>query len=124
MPTEEKLPAVPEAAKEVAVYEPPANFEVVDRGAAESVTFQHFGDRFVGIFEYMTDATDDRTGEIFPQAIFTGADGKAYSIFPSASLHRGLGRVEPGQWVAITYDRDIDTGKPSPMKSYIVERGL
>jgi len=116
------LPAVP-ATNEVAVFTPPASFEVVDRGAAETFKFEVLGTTFVGIFEYIGTLTSD-DGEMFAQAIFTGPDGKPYSIFPGANLERALKRLSGGEWVRITYDRDIDTGKPSPMKSYVVERGM
>src|SRR5271154_1605674 len=100
----------------VQVYTPPASFEVVDRGSAETVNFNTIGDSFVGIFEYLTELVDAE-GEKFPQALFTGADGKAYCIFPGAPLRRGLTRLKEGDWVRITYTQDIDTGRPSPMKS-------
>jgi hypothetical protein len=122
MADKDTLPAVHHMA-EVAVYEPPSSFEVVDRGAAEGFKFDHVGTSFVGRFEYTADVTEEKTGELFLQAIFTGADGKPYSIFPGGSLARAVHRMKEGEWYRITYDRDIDTGKPSPMKSYVVEQG-
>ena len=74
--SEKTLPA-----GEVAVYQPPASFEVVDRGSAEVIKFDNVGDVFVGRYEYTTRLTDDK-GEIYPQAIFTGADAQPYCIFP------------------------------------------
>lgn len=121
-----EIATVPEATLEV--YTPPAHFEVVDRGAATTVTFDNIGDAFVGIYEYTTlvEVTDKKTGEIekIAQAMFTGADGNPYCIFPGASLERGLRRLTGGDWVRITYERDVPTGQPSPMKSYVVERGM
>ena len=101
---------------------------MVDRGAAQTFTFNTIGDSFVGIFEYLGEVkqTNAKTGEIetFDQGMFTGADGVAYCIFPGASLSRALRRLTPGDWVRITYDKDVPTGQPSPMKSYVVERGM
>ena len=106
-----------------AVYQPPASFEVLDRGAAEVFKFNAIGDSFVGMFDELRDMTDTE-GEHFEQAIFMGADGRNYCIFPGASLVRALHKLTRGDWVRITYDQDIDTGRPTPMKSYVVERGL
>ena len=120
----DKQELVPAAGAEVVVFTSPASFEVVDRGAAESFQFKELGTSFIGRFEYTADVTDEKTGELFLQAIFTGANGKPYSIFPGGSLARAVGRMKEGEWYRITYDRDVDTGKPSPMKSYVVEQGL
>lgn len=102
------------------VFEPPTFFEVVDRGPATVVNFTHHGDSFVGIYEYTEEMVDDE-GEKFPMAVFTGADAKPYCFFPGKSLQRGLRKVNVGQWARITYIADVDTGKPSPMKAFIVE---
>ena len=118
-----KLPAIPEAGNdELVVYEPPTAFEVIDRGSATSVTFQSFGDSFVGIFEDMEEMTDEG-GEVYSMATFTGADAKPYCIFPGASLKRALRKLTKSQWCRITYTMDIDTGQPSPLKGYVVEVG-
>ena len=116
--SEKTLPA-----GEVAVYQPPASFEVVDRGSAEVIKFDNVGDVFVGRYEYTTRLTDDK-GELYPQAIFTGADAQPYCIFPGGTLRRALENIDKGQWVRITYEKNVPTGQPTPMKSYIVERGL
>lgn len=102
------------------VFEPPTFFEVVDRGPASVVNFNHHGDSFVGVYEYTEEMVDDE-GEKFPMAVFTGADAKPYCFFPGKSLQRGLRKVNVGQWARITYVADVDTGKPSPMKAFIVE---
>ncbi len=105
---------------EIVVYTPPANFEVLSRGVSEPVKFTHHGDSFVGIFEDAEKLEDD-DGKPFMACTFTGPDGKPYVIFPGAILERAMRRVEPKQWVRITYIGDVDTGKPSPLKSYVVE---
>ena len=125
--SKETLPAVAEPAQAPAIYQAPTSFEVVDRGNATVVRFEHLGDSFVGRFEYSVEMDQTRKdGEIerFTQAHFTGADGQAYCIFPGASLERALRRINGGDWVRITYDRDVEIGKPSPLKNYIVERGV
>jgi hypothetical protein len=109
----------------VEVYTPPANFQVIDRGAAETFTFNEIGDTFEGIFEYATTQTDDKTGEIYPQLMFTAVDGTARTIFPGGTLIRAATQFEKGDWLRITYDKDVPiTGQRQPMKSYVVERGL
>jgi hypothetical protein len=116
-----KLPAeIITSDGEIVIFTPPTSFEVVSRGAAEPVKFGSHGDTFVGIFEDSEDMVDD-DGKAFTAATFTGANGKPYVIFPGAILERGLRKVKPKQWVKITYVGDVDTGKPSPLKSYIVE---
>lgn len=112
----------PVAAAAPVIYEPPATFEVVDRGIPERFKFDQIGDSFVGIFEYTDEATNDE-GEKFPVAVFTGPDGKPWSISPGASLERAVKRMEPGRWYRVTYTKAIDTGKPSPLKSFVVEAG-
>lgn len=105
---------------EIVIYTPPAHFEVISRGVPETVNFKSHGDSFVGIFEDSEALVDD-DGKEFSVATFTGADGKPYCIFPGAVLRRSLRKVEPKTWVRITYIGDVDTGKPSPLKSYVVE---
>lgn len=121
--TKDNLPAeVVEQEAYPVIYEPPASFEVVDRGSATPVSFTHLGDSFVGIYEGTDDVvTED--GEHFDLANFTGADGKPYGIFLGPVLKRAMRKVEIKQWCRITYNLDIDTGKPSPLKSYVVEVG-
>ena len=115
--------------QQVAVYQPPASFEVVDRGPATPVTFEAHGDTFVGIYDYReyveTDDVDKATGEkkMIAMDVFTGADGQAYCIFPGWHLSKALNRVDAKSWVRITYTADMDTGKPSPMKVFTVEVG-
>jgi hypothetical protein len=108
---------------EVVVFEPPTAFEVIDRGPATPVAFEHFGDSFVGIFDD-ADTLQDEEGKEFTIALFTGPDGRPYCIFPGASLERPVRKLKHGQWVRITYTMDADVGKPSPMKVYTVEVGL
>lgn len=123
MSTKDNLPAPkPEDTGDLVVFQPPGNFEVVDRGPAEQVTFAHHQDSFIGIYEGSEEATTE-DGEVFEVALFTGADGKPYSIFPNWVLKRALRKVDYKQWARITYVGDMDTGKPSPMKCYIVEAG-
>lgn len=119
--TPNTLPAVNADAKDdLVVYQPPTAFEVVDRGSGEIINFPTMGDYFVGIYEGLEEVTNEE-GEQLPMATFTGANAKSYCIFPNRSLKRGLGKVEPKQWCRITFIAEIDTGKPSPMKSFVVE---
>ena len=122
--SKDSLPATVTAGNEVTVYEPPASFEVVDRGSAEVVKFDTVGESFVGRYEFTTHITDEKTGEIYPQLLFTGGDGKPYCIFPGGTLRRAAERMEEGVWYRITYEKAVDVGQPSPMKSYVVERGI
>ena len=122
MPTD-KLPAVHDLMADLpAVFEPPTAFEVADRGAAETISFEALGDTMTAIYEGLEDVTLE-DGEKIDLARFTGPDGKPYAVFPNAVLRRGLAKVDPGRWVRITLTSLVDTGKPSPLKSYTVEVG-
>lgn len=122
MTSNKQLEPFPANSTDLVVHQPPEAFEVVDLGSAETVRFDNLGDTFVGIFMGTEEITGE-DGEVFEMATFTGADGHPYCIFPGASLKRALRRLEPKQWARITYTRDIDTGRPSPLKSYVVEVG-
>lgn len=122
MPTTNLPDKVPEHADDLVVFTPPTAFEVVDRGSAEPIKFEHLGDTFIGIFEGTEDVTTEE-GDIITMATFTGADGKPYCCFPNAVMRRGLRKVEVKDWVRITYALEVDTGKPSPLKSYVIEVG-
>lgn len=122
MTSNKQLEPLPANSTDLVVHQPPEAFEVVDLGSAETVRFDHFGDSFMGIFMGIDEIIDE-DGEKFDIANFIGADNRPYCIFPGASLKRALRRLEPKQWARITYTRDIDTGQPSPLKSYVVEVG-
>lgn len=119
----DNLPDLPDQhTDDLVVYQPPDAFEVVDRGSATPINFEHIGDSFVGIFEGTEEVTTE-DGEQLELATFTGADAKPYCIFPNAVLKRALRKVDLKQWCRITFYAEIDTGKPSPLKSYVVEVG-
>lgn len=123
MTTKDNLPEpVKQETGEVVVFQPPAAFEVIDRGPGTVVTFSNFHDTFVGIYDGWDEGTDD-DGAKFPIARFMGADGNNYVIFPGAALERALHKLNKGEWARITYTFDVDTGKPSPMKCFTVEVG-
>lgn len=122
MATKNLPDTVDQSTGEVVVYEPPAAWEVVDRGPGEQVSFQHHGDSFQGIYMGREEAEDDKGKKFFVDS-FTGADGNPYVIFPGASLARGMHKVQRGEWCRITYTFDLDTDKPSPMKCFTVEVG-
>lgn len=123
MTTKSNLPEpVNQETAEVVVYEPPAAFEVIDRGPGEVIQFNHFGDSFVGIYDGPDEGIGD-DGEKFSIARFMGANGNNYVIFPGAALERALHKLNKGEWARVTYTFDIDTGKPSPMKCFTVEVG-
>ena len=103
-------------------FTPPAAFSTVDVGSSEAVKFEALGDAFTGVFLGLEDITTEE-GEVLPMASFIGPDGKGYCLFPNVVLRRGLAKVEPKEWCRITFDKEIDTGKPSPLKSYRVEVG-
>lgn len=121
--TKPNLPeVVDQTTGELTVYDPPAAWEVVDRGPGEQVTFNYHGDSFQGIYMGREEQDDDKGKKFFVDS-FTGADGKSYVIFPGASLERGMRRVNRGEWVRITYTFDLEVDKPSPMKCFTVEVG-
>lgn len=123
MTTKDNLPEpVKQETDALVVFQPPASFEVIDRGPGEPVSFSAFGDSFTGIFDGLEEATND-DGEMFHVARFVGPDNKSYVIFPGAALERAVRKLAVGDWARITYTFDVDTGKPSPMKCFTVEVG-
>lgn len=123
MTTKDNLPEpVKQETAEVVVYEPPAMFEVIDRGPGEKYTFESFGDSFIGIYQGYEEAVN-KQGEPFIVSHFVGADGLNYDIQPGAGIKHVISKMLPGEWYRLTYTFDMDTGKQSPMKCFTVEVG-
>jgi hypothetical protein len=55
------------------------------------------------------------------QYVFRGTDDELYGINSSYSLAKGMEAVQPGQMVRITYVKNVDVGRPSPMKDFKIE---
>jgi len=122
MPSTNLPEKTPEHETALEVLTPPSQFVIAFRGSAEVFRFDHMGDSLVAIYEGSEEITTE-DGEIIEMATFTGADNKPYCCFPNGVLRRALAKVSVKSWVRITYTADIDTGKPSPLKNYVVEVG-
>lgn len=121
MTKETNLPTAPPDGSDMPViFKPPTSWEVADRGAAETINLTTVGDWMVGIFEGLDEITTD-DGEHLIVARFLAPSGRPVALFPNSILKRSLVRVEVGRWVRITLEKLVDVGKPSPLKSFVVE---
>lgn len=97
-------------------------WETIEREAPTQVVFDTIGDEFIGRYIGSQNIElPDSDGDTFRQDTFEGGDGEIYAINPGFQLREVLDRVQPGNWVRITYKKDVDTGQPSPMKSFQVD---
>ena len=88
------------------------------------VEFDTPGDVFVGVkqgYQHVT-FTDDGEEQEFDICLFRiDGDDTLYGIAPGFKLERALSSVPDGTLTRITYKKQIDTGRPSPMKDFKVE---
>lgn len=101
-------------------------WETKKEAAAIKIIFDTIGDTFIGQYtskEYIqNEPAADGTDRSFWVFNFYGTNGELYAIGESYSLTEGMEDVDPGQWVRLTYVRDVPTArKLNPMKSFKVE---
>jgi hypothetical protein len=99
------------------------NWDVVSEEAPTMMVFDTIGDQFIGTYSGNVEITpdEDDPDSTFTQGRFRGTDGELYATNLGYDLRTALGKVQPGTLCRITYMKDIDTGQPSPMKSFRVE---
>lgn len=104
------------------------DWETVVEESGRKITFEQPGDSFVGV--YVGTTTIEQTGfekdgtpkQAFDQQRFRDTEGNLWAINGGHKLREGLQAVEEGEIVRIVYMGDIDTGQPSPMKDFRVDR--
>lgn len=82
-------------------------FDTVIEESATTIIFENPGESFIGEFRGSEDITPEN-GEPFSRWIFM-RDGTLYAINKSYQLEDLASKVSPGQWVRITYVKDIST---------------
>lgn len=93
---------------------------VADETPAQ-VIFDTVGDVFVGRFVEKRTLTPNPE-QSWDQFVFRGIeDGELYGINSSYSIAKGMETVQPGSVVRLTYVKDVEVGRPSPMKDFKIE---
>ena len=98
-------------------------WETVVEESATTVIFDTVGDQFVGLYtgsEHID--PDNGKDEPFDRFVFQGRDGELYAVNKSFKLETAMQDIDPGQWVRITYVKDVPTGRGlNPMKDFRVD---
>jgi len=102
-------------------------FETVAEEAPTRVVFDEFGDVFVGQYvgtEHIEQPIDEKgIDQSFDLLNFRARDGQLYAINSSYKLVEAMGKVDEGDWVRITYVKDLPTKRGlNPMKDFVVDR--
>lgn len=89
---------------------------VVSDESPIKVVFDEIGDVFIGTFEGSQElkSKDDQP---FTMWLFRH-EGDLYGIQDSHKLRIGLSQVEKGREVRIEYVKDVEVGRPQPMKDF------
>jgi hypothetical protein len=101
-------------------------WETVADGAPTGVVFENIGESFVGQYLEIShvdrEPAADGSEQSFDLFIFKGGDGERYSLNMSYALKEAMAKVSAGDWVRITYVKDIKVAKwPTPMKDFKVQ---
>jgi hypothetical protein len=98
-------------------------FDTLVDESPTTVIFDEIGDVFVGQYKGMDHIVPDNgKDEPFDRYTFRARDGKPYAINRSYKLAEAMEKVQPDQWVRITYVKDIQTARNlNPMKDLKVE---
>ena len=98
---------------------------VADETPAQ-IVFDSVGDVFVGRYvekRHITNPNDPE--QQWDQYVFRGigdeVDGVLCGVNSSYSIAKGMETVQPGQVTRLTYIKDVNVGRPSPMKDFKVE---
>lgn len=97
-------------------------FETVVEESGIKVIFDTVGDIFVGEFvgtELIT--PPNGVDEPFTLYHFRGRDKQLYSVNESYKMKEAKGKLNAGDWVRLTYTKDIESSKGNPMKDIKVE---
>jgi hypothetical protein len=101
-------------------------FETVVEESPTTIVFDTIGDVFVGQYigtEHIDLPLDkDGKDQSFDRYTFRGRDGELYALNQSYKIEMGMDKAAPGQWVRITYVKDIPTSRGlQPMKDFRIE---
>ena len=121
--------AVPEADVLETIDWDTVQWETVIAEAGIPLEFKTVGDKFIGIYTGMRTAriTDNKGNtEEFTVLTFQGPGGVAYQTNAGWKLESGFkdSEIIRGDIVCVTYVKDVDTGQPSPMKDFKVQRAI
>lgn len=95
-------------------------FETIADESPMRVVFDTLGDVFIGRYvgkDHITPENEDP----FDLFTFRGRDEKLYAVNTSYKLVEAMEKVQAGQWVRLTYVKDIPSKKGNPMKDFKVD---
>ncbi len=92
-------------------------WNVVSDESPTKVIFDTIGDVFQGVFEGEKEITP-KEGDPFTMYLFRGPDGELFGIPESFKIKTGMAEVKAGQECRIEYVKDVNVGRPQPMKDY------
>lgn len=95
-------------------------WDTVQEESATRVVFDEYGDSIKGTF-IGPEEIAPQNGEPFTLLLLRGDDDVVYALNSSYKLDQAFGKVNPGDYVRVTYVKEIDTGEASPMKDFKVE---
>lgn len=99
-------------------------WETVVEESGEPVVFETVGDKFIGMYTGKRHVeTEDGK---FVILTFKGPGGRAYQTNAGWKLESAFDEdlIMRGDIVCVTYVKDVDTGQPSPMKDFRVQRAI
>lgn len=97
-----------------------AEWTTVQDESPDVIIFDTVGDQFIGT--YVGTEEIENEGETFTRFLFRNDKG-FFAINSSYRLAQGMGKVQTGELVRLTYIKNVDTssGKLNPMKDIKVE---
>jgi hypothetical protein len=98
-------------------------FDTLVEESPTMIIFDEIGDVFVGQYVGVEHIDPDNgKDEPFDRFNFRARDGKLYGVNQSYQLVNAMEKVEPGQWIRITYAKDIPTKRGlNPMKDFKID---
>lgn len=100
---------------------PEDEWETTQEESPTRVVFDTPGDIFVGRYEGTLHIAPEGKDE-FDVFTFRGENGERYAINTSYRLLEAMEDVQPGQWVRLTYVKDIETRRGlNPLKDFRVQ---
>lgn len=100
--------------------QPSAEWETAAEEAPTRVVFDTIGDVFLGFYQGTNEVKMD-DGTSFTQYLFRGSDGVLYAINESYKIKQGMANVPEGHETRVEYVKDVDTGRPSPMRDFRIQ---
>lgn len=106
------------------------DWETIGEESGQLITWEKPGDQFTGIFigeRHIVPPDAESADDEFDQQLFrsnetgTGKGDVLYALNGGYKVREALTEQYEGYLVRLTYTKDIDTGRPSPMKDIKVE---